>query len=762
MLSAALSAAMAVLAVRRRRAPGAMMLALLMAMLGNWALLYALELASADLASKVFWAKAQYLFFVWAPFLWVIFVLRYTGRDVWLRPRNIILAAIIPAVTIGLAWTTEQHGLIYQQTSLDTSQAYSMLVLDYGPAFWVQGTYLYVLMFLGLILLVYTFQQSARIYRLQIALLAVAALVPLLGNIFYISRLSPWPNLDLTPFAFLISGALAVWSLFRYRFLDILPVARDVLIEGMDDAVIVLDDQQRIVDLNRAAQRLFGPKSRKALGQPADHLLSTWSDAPAIDPKTTSAHTELVLKDQEGQRYLDLRVSVLYEHQHKLTGWLLVLRDITERRQVELAEQEQRALTEALYEASATLTRFLSLDDVLDRILAEAETVVPHDSSNIMLIEDDKARIVRSRGYEERGLREWTKNVRLPIQATPNLRTMLESGEPLAISDTEAYPDWVQMPESDWIRSYAGAPIRARDEVIGFLNLDRAEPNSFSPRHARRLQAFADQAAVAIENARLYESLEEANIQLRSALQTRDEIIQNLSHELRTPLTLLMGYIELMGSEALGPLSDGQIEALQVMSQQGDRLHFMVTSLLALRTFEPSKLDLENMDLASWLRSSVEAWRFRLREASLQLLLDIPDQYLAIQGAPEYLDLVIGNLLDNAIKFSPNGGTIRITAQREGSSVLVKVTDQGIGISSERIDAIFERFVQVDGTATRRFGGIGIGLALCQEVIAAHGGQITAFSQGLGQGTTFSITLPLAPSLLDPAQTEAASSSAVA
>ena len=162
-----------------------------------------------------------------------------------------------------------------------------------------------------------------------------------------------------------------------------------------------------------------------------------------------------------------------------------------------------------------------------------------------MLIEDGVARMVRSKGYVERGKEDWVAHARLPVTKTANLRFMAETGQPIAIADTHLDPNWVRFPEVEWLRSYAGAPIVSKGQVIGFLNLDSVTPGFFAQEHAQRLQAFANQAGIAIENARLYSSLQEANAQLRVALQAKEEMTQNVSHELRTPLTLIMGYVEL-------------------------------------------------------------------------------------------------------------------------------------------------------------------------------------------------------------------------
>jgi diguanylate cyclase (GGDEF)-like protein len=187
---------------------------------------------------------------------------------------------------------------------------------------------------------------------------------------------------------------------------------------------------------------------------------------------------------------------------------VILTEDISERKQMEQREKENRALAEALRDTAAALNSTLKLEEVLERILVNVGRVVPHDAVNIMLLKDGIASINRFQGYTELGLEEALKSMRLPLADMPFLRRMAENGVPVFVADTSAEPEWVAIPETAWIRSYAGAPIRIKGEPVGFLNLDSAQVGFYSAIHAERLRAFADQAAIAIENARLYEEVQ--------------------------------------------------------------------------------------------------------------------------------------------------------------------------------------------------------------------------------------------------------------
>ncbi len=183
--------------------------------------------------------------------------------------------------------------------------------------------------------------------------------------------------------------------------------------------------------------------------------------------------------------------------------------DITDRKQAEQEEREQRAFAEALSHIAATLNSTLDLNEVLDHILANVGRVVEHDAANIMLVDAERgtARVVHGRGYAERGLESAVLALRFNVADVANLRQMAETGRPCLVPDVQVYPGWVDLAETRWLHSFVGAPIRVKGQVVGFLNLDSATPGFFSRTHAERLQAFADQAAIAVENARLFEDV---------------------------------------------------------------------------------------------------------------------------------------------------------------------------------------------------------------------------------------------------------------
>jgi PAS domain S-box-containing protein len=342
--AAIISAALAIHAWRRRPTPGAVTFAVMMLAVCEWTLGYALELSSATLTAIVFWAKVEYLGIVAGPVAALALALEYTGRERRLTPRSLVLLSIVPVVTLLLVWTNDFHGLIWRTVGLDTNTPFALLSVTYGAWFLVHALYSYLAMIIGIFLLGQALVRSSHPYREQAAVLALSEIVPLIGNGLYLSQLSPFPHLDLTPFAFTLAGLLWTWGLFHFRLLDIVPIARSAVIESMSDAVIVLDAQNRIVDLNPAAQRIVRRTAAEAIGQPARDVLSGRPDLLERYRDATEARAEIAL-GVESRCFYDLRISPLYDRRRRISGRLIVLRDITDRKRAE--EQLYRAKEEA-------------------------------------------------------------------------------------------------------------------------------------------------------------------------------------------------------------------------------------------------------------------------------------------------------------------------------------------------------------------------------------------------------------------------------
>jgi PAS domain S-box-containing protein len=342
---------------RRHAAPGVWPLVALLLAAAVWSAAYALELVSEDLAAKLFWAKVQYLGIVTIAPAWYLFAIQYTARPSWFTRslRNLSTLAIIPVMTLILVWTNEAHGLIWSETALDASAGFSTLKLEHGLWFWASSAYSYLLLLLGSIWIASMALQSIRLYRWQAGVVLLGLLVPWIANVLYVTDLAP-THLDLTPFAFLIAALAYAWSLFRFQLLDIVPVARRAVVDGLGDCVIVCDLQNRIVDVNLAVERLTGKGASELIGRPGEQILGYHTDLVMQCSAQQPVRAEIPMTVAGVPYYFDVRITPLLSPRDQIIGRLIVLYDITDRKRMEAELRQARDELELIVaERTATL-----------------------------------------------------------------------------------------------------------------------------------------------------------------------------------------------------------------------------------------------------------------------------------------------------------------------------------------------------------------------------------------------------------------------
>ncbi len=311
----------------------------------EWLLGYALEVGSADVSTKVFWNSVQYVGIVVAPTAWLVFVLQYTGREEWLKRRTLVLLSIVPFITLLLVFTNETHGLIWERAVPDTGGP--LLIRPHGVGFWIHTAYSYTLVLIAAFFLVEMLIRSRHLYRRQATALLVALSLSLLGNVVMLSGLNPFPYLDLTPLMSIMSSLALTWSLYRFRVGDIVPVASEVVIESISDGVVVLDEQDRIVGLNPAGQRMLDYTASDAIGRLVERIWPDWPDLIGSYGGRAGTSEEVVLGKGGARRVYDVRLSPISDWRGRLTSRVVVLRDITERKRAEEALRQRTAELQA-------------------------------------------------------------------------------------------------------------------------------------------------------------------------------------------------------------------------------------------------------------------------------------------------------------------------------------------------------------------------------------------------------------------------------
>jgi PAS domain S-box-containing protein len=374
--SAAIMAALGLYAWRHRAVSGAQPFVLISMTAVLWSLANALEMAGTDLPTKIFWANVQYLCYGLLPVGWLALALQYTGRSQWLTRRHLAWLLIVPCITLVLVWTNDFHGLMRRDVYLDTAGPFPVVGKTYGPWFWIHAVYSYSLFLITIYLLLQVLRQGRRLYRGQPLVLLISLLLPLVWNVLYTSGLSPVPRHDVAPAVSSLSGLVAAWGLFRYRLLDIVPVARDTIIENLDSGVIVLDAQDRVVDVNPTAEDILGCLTPQAIGRQATQVFKAWPDLLALYHDALETRAGIVLGPGDAQNYYESHISPLVDRQGQLAGQVIILHDVTELTRVQ-AQLIQQQLTLAVLEERERIARELhdSLGQVLGYVNAQAQAV---------------------------------------------------------------------------------------------------------------------------------------------------------------------------------------------------------------------------------------------------------------------------------------------------------------------------------------------------------------------------------------------------
>jgi diguanylate cyclase (GGDEF)-like protein len=335
LITACIAVTVAWISWQRRTILEARTLFWLMAAITIWSLTAAIESGAIALDTKIFWSKVEYLGATYAPPLFLLFCLEFTHHTENLsRLRQYLLWGIPAAITL-LAATNEWHHLIWTGFSPSSIPGSNLYIYHHGPAFWIFMIFTYLCVGMATWVIIKTYFSSSHLYHKQLGVILIGSFLPWLGSLLYISGLNPVPGLDLTPISFAFTGAIVSGGFYYYRLLDLMPIARDTVIENLQDGVLVLDMQNRILDANPAALQIFDLPATP-IGESIVVALSRWPALVGILLQQPQSPVELLM-DEATFRYIDLRLMPIIGHSGEPTGYLATIHDVTERKQIEAA-----------------------------------------------------------------------------------------------------------------------------------------------------------------------------------------------------------------------------------------------------------------------------------------------------------------------------------------------------------------------------------------------------------------------------------------
>ncbi len=430
------------------------------------------------------------------------------------------------------------------------------------------------------------------------------------------------------------------------------------------------------------------------------------------------------------------------------------------------AERNRLAI---LNELSQTLAATISLS--IQEVGAQALDKIArplHSEQHVLFLWDEEANRLRtlcSRGIPEAGLKKLDEQLAKP---DISLTEWAAAHRTSALApDVRENPYWCYVPDADdWVRSALIVPLEAHGKLIGMLSLLSKQLAAFDEKDLQLVEALSVPIALALQNAQFYadaahqaQVMAEALAQQEELDRMKDELIQNISHELRTPLSLVFGYAMMLQQGELGDLPPMQANAVAIIARRSEMLRELVENMTLLWKIDSTAAKGETpektaIDLGELATIAVEEFQTSARENHITVALEREmgdarnEAPLIIEGVPLQIQRMLDNLLGNAMKFTPEGGRITVKLAREdGQRVRLAVCDTGIGIPPEQQEQIFERFYQVDGSSKRRYGGVGLGLALVRSIVQAHGGRLRVKSPATDDpehpGTCMIVSLPL-------------------
>ena len=418
------------------------------------------------------------------------------------------------------------------------------------------------------------------------------------------------------------------------------------------------------------------------------------------------------------------------------------------------------AETKTLYEVVQEITAQVALEPTLRLIVEKARGLLQAEASLLALRqeESDAFAIQAHSGTVTEAL------LHVHFKAGEGLSgRVVMTGKPMLVNDyLQEYSDspFLEAIQEASIRSAVVVPLKSRETVIGVLAVTSRFPHKFSEENQQLLSGLADHAAIAIENAKLYEQvkqyageleakvelrtreLQEANRRLEEASQHKSEFLANMSHELRTPMNAIIGFTRLVMRRSKDVLQQKQYENLEKILISAEHLLELINDILDLSKVEAGRMEVQptSFDLGQLVDHCLRTVEPLVKSDKLSLVKDVEAGCPSLFTGQDKLQQILINLLSNALKFTEEG-TITITSRHRDEKIMISVADTGIGIPENKLGLIFEEFRQVDSSTTRKHSGTGLGLSISRRLAKLLGGDITAKST-VGVGSTFTVTFP--------------------
>jgi PAS domain S-box-containing protein len=525
-------------------------------------------------------------------------------------------------------------------------------------------------------------------------------------------------------------------------------------LERSADAVFMTDIEGTIVYANPGFEIIYGFSPSEILGENPRILKSGlltqenyeqfWGTLLAKE--TVSG--EILNKRKDGELIPIFGTnSPILNSQGNILGFLAIHTDISDRKENEVALRRRNEYLAAATEIGRIVTSTLILDEIYSLTVNLVVERFGYYYAAVYLLDDTimNARLQEATRVPGKKLKQ--ENYSLVVGETSIVGKTAQSKETTIVNDISDSLLYMTNPHLPETRSEAGFPLRVGDRMIGVLDIQSSESNAFSADDAAILQLLADQIAIGIENASLYNKTQEAYEEMLEVDRLKSQFLANMSHELRTPLNSIIGFARVILKGIDGPTTDLQKQDLTAIFNSGQHLLGLINDILDLSRIEAGKMELafDDVNIVELIGSVMSTAVGLVKDKPVRLNREIQEDLPFVRADPMRIRQVVLNLISNASKFTEEGEILVTAKLQKGDNghreVYIAVTDTGPGISPDDQEKLFQAFSQVDASLTRKVGGTGLGLAISQNLVNMHGGKIGVTSI-VGEGSTFYFTIP--------------------
>jgi|GEM_PF-2970163 len=529
-----------------------------------------------------------------------------------------------------------------------------------------------------------------------------------------------------------------------------------LLLESVGEGIIGVDTQGKVNFINSKALELLKYKDSEILGKSIHQKIHYQNQAAqAYDAATcpicrtyTFGETHKGIDEtfwrSDGSGFVVEYVSVPMSRENRIEGAVIVFQDITERIIHQKETRQALEKVKKLYASSLALTSTTNLSEVLGVIMTSLKEVVPFNTATIQDFKNGEFEIIHCEGFEHP---EQVIGTKFSVENGKLNHKVLSTHAPIIVSDVRKYKDFLDLSEGKKIRSFMAVPLEINDEIIGELTLDGYEVGYYNEETAKMAEAFAAQAAIALNNASNFVELEKAKATAEQAAKIKGDFLANMSHEIRTPMNAVMGLLSLL---QYTPLSPKQKDYVNKIDNASKNLLGIINDILDFSKIESGRLTIEKIEfnLDEVLSSLSDVLSIKTEDKGIEFVISRGDSVPnSLIGDPFRLEQVLLNLTSNAIKFTDQGEVVvgvRVEKKRKKQAILrFSVIDSGIGMTKEQVSRLFNAFVQADASTTRKYGGTGLGLSISKNLVELMGGKISVKSK-LGKGSEFIFTCPFA------------------